>query len=141
MSEQRILHLHRRPSAEGCTIGEMRLDDEHLCWTLEDVVRPDGTIVRGETAIPAGTYRVRRTHSDRFNRMMPLLLDVPDFEGIRIHWGNFARDTEGCPLVGMTLVSDTMIGDSVTAYNMIDHMIEGWEASGLEVWLVVHPAG
>jgi Family of unknown function (DUF5675) len=68
-----------------CTIGELLVDGEHECWTLEDVVRPDGQKVPGETAIPYGTYDVIITPSVRFGTDMPLLVGVPNFTGIRIH--------------------------------------------------------
>ena len=68
------------------------------CFTLEDVVRDYK--IPGQTAIPSGKYRIIMTFSSRFSRQLPLLLNVPDFDGIRIHAGNTDKDTKGCVLVG-----------------------------------------
>jgi hypothetical protein len=76
------------------------VNGEYFADTLEDVVRPDGVKVYGETAIPAGVYKVILNVSNRFKCLMPLLLNVPNFDGIRIHSGNTAVDTHGCLLVG-----------------------------------------
>lgn len=101
-----LLEVKREPSAQGCTLGLLSVDGEFECFTLEDVVRevPEETVetwkVRGETAIPSGTYEVIVNMSARFNKQLPLLLNVPGFQGVRIHSGNVAADTEGCILVG-----------------------------------------
>ena len=94
------LKLIRTEFNNACTIGELLVDGKHECWTLEDVVRPDGVKVYGETAIPFGTYSIDITPSPRFKRELPLLVGVDNFVGIRIHPGNTASDTEGCILVG-----------------------------------------
>ena len=92
------LRLERLWCGPKCTIGLLKVGDTHECFTLEDVVRPEK--VYGETAIPAGTYNVVVTPSNRFKRDLPLVENVPGFSGVRIHPGNTAKDTEGCILVG-----------------------------------------
>lgn len=95
------LVVTRSPSDEQCTLGKLTVDGEFECFTLEDIVRPDGEPkVFGETAIPYGLYQVVITFSPHFQRDMPLLVNVPSFDGVRIHPGNSAKDTEGCLLVG-----------------------------------------
>lgn len=85
------------------TIGKLGINGVYFCDTLEDTYRPNitkETKIKGKTCIPEGSYTVVITKSQRFNRDMPLLLNVPFFEGIRIHSGNTDSDTEGCILVG-----------------------------------------
>jgi len=98
--------LQRKWATQESTVGELSIDGKFECYVLEDVVRPAGEKVPGKTAIPAGTYRVIVDKSTRFKKLMPHILDVPGFEGIRIHAGNVAVDTEGCPLVGRTRGKD-----------------------------------
>jgi len=101
-----LLEVRREPSANGCTLGSLYVDGEFECFTLEDVVREVALQpvalwkIPGETAIPAGTYQVIVNISNRFQRLLPQLVDVPGFAGVRIHPGNCAADTEGCILVG-----------------------------------------
>lgn len=100
------MQLISDPSTAECTIGKLSIDGVFFCYTLEDVVR--SVKIKGITAIPAGTYEVIINHSGRFGKPMPLLLDVPNFAGVRIHTGNSARDTEGCILVGYELGKDAI---------------------------------
>lgn len=90
-----IKRLHK---TQNSTIGELSIDGKFECYTLEDVERESK--IYGKTAIPKGTYELAMTMSNRFKKMMPLLLNVPNYEGVRIHVGNYAKDTEGCILLG-----------------------------------------
>lgn len=89
------------------TTGEMLIDGAHACWTLEPA-KP----------IPAGTYDLAIDWSPKFNRLMPHVCDVPGYEGIRIHWGNYVDNTEGCTLVGTTQGED-FVGHSVDEFNVL----------------------
>lgn len=101
--------LKRLHKTDKSTIGELYVDGKLECYTLEDVERQEK--VFGKTAIPKGTYEVIMTMSNRFKKMMPLLLNVEGFTGVRIHSGNKAEDTEGCILLGQTRSID-FIGNS-----------------------------
>ena len=100
-----VKRFHFGPTA---TIGRLYVDGSFHSYTLEDTVRelPGVAVekwkVAGKTAIPVGTYTVALTFSNRFQKVLPQLLNVPGFEGIRIHPGNKSADTEGCLLVGAT---------------------------------------
>lgn len=91
------------------TIGKLYIDDVYFCDTIEDTVRDlnkNGKFDNGEkkihskTAIPYGTYEIKWTYSPRFKKYTPQLMNVPSFEGIRIHAGNTSADTEGCLVLG-----------------------------------------
>ena len=116
----------RELSTEKSTPGVMWVDGDRQCYTLEDVVRPQK--IMHETAIPAGTYKVVVTMSNRFKRELPLLLDVPGYEGVRIHPGNTDKDTSGCILVGVTRGED-MVGGSRTAFNTLFDAIQAARAA------------
>jgi hypothetical protein len=110
------LRVERTDLSENSTIGKLYVDDQFECYTLEDKVRP--VKIMGKTAIPAGRYEVIINHSQRFNRLLPLFLDVPNFVGVRIHPGNTAADTEGCILVGETK-EEGFIGQSKLAFERL----------------------
>lgn len=105
----------RKEFTERSTIGEMFINGDFLCYTLEDMVR-DGEKVPGKTAIPYGRYDVVINFSNRFQKYMPLLMNVPNFSGIRIHPGNTDADTEGCLLLGLVRGKD-FIGQSKQAFS------------------------
>ena len=110
------IQIKRLHKTENSTIGEMTIDGVFECYTLED--RERDVKIKSETAIKKGTYKVIINHSNRFKRLLPLLLNVPEFEGVRIHAGNSNHDTEGCILVGKTRSFD-YIGQSRKAFNSL----------------------
>jgi hypothetical protein len=112
------IEVRREILTERSTIGDLYLDGQFQCHTLEDKVRPPGVKIPGQTAIPAGTYDLTINYSDRFKRRMPLLIKVPMFEGVRIHSGNTDADTEGCILVGLAEGRD-WIGESRVAFDAL----------------------
>jgi len=116
------LELIREPSSAICTLGRLFIDGEPYCHTLEDVVRTQK--IKGNTAIPCGLYDVTVNWSSRFNRPLPLLLDVPGFAGVRIHTGNTHLDTEGCILVGLTKGKDVIYRSREAFGPLFDRMKE-----------------
>lgn len=111
------LRLERFEFGPTYTIGELFVNDKDECFVLEDVVRPLGEKVQNETAIPFGIYKVVIDFSEHFQKELPHLLNVPMFEGIRIHSGNTSADTEGCLLVGSTWGKGDEILGSRNAFN------------------------
>lgn len=107
------------------------------CNTLEDTDRGlnqemdlneiKNKKVYGQTAIPSGSYECVYTYSNRFKKMLPLLLNVKGFGGIRIHSGNSAKDTEGCILIGKN-DKKGWISDSIFWTNkLIQTMKTAWD--------------
>ena len=111
--ENNIINLEvRRVKKESdYTIGQLFVNGEYFCDTLEDEIRQ--VKVMHETAIPAGTYKVTLERSPRFKRILPLLHNVPGFTGILIHSGNTDKHTSGCILVGKSTGS-TLINSLAT---------------------------
>ena len=128
------LLLLRRSRTPEASEGVLYIQE---CFTLEDAVRP--VKIPGITAIPKGRYRVIITRSARFNKDLPLLLDVPGFEGVRIHAGNKPEDTEGCILVGRDNpnMGDAWIGSSRAALAQLQAKIKATIAKGDECWLTI----
>lgn len=87
--------LKRIARKNDYTIGKLYIDGEYFCDTIEDKDRGlDISMdieeikrikVFGKTAIPTGTYKVEMTYSPRFKKILPLIVGVKGFEGIRIH--------------------------------------------------------
>jgi len=110
------IEVKRQYCKNGTTIGELFIDGVFQCYTLEDQIRE--VKVKNQTAIPPGIYKVIINMSNRFKRLLPLLIDVPGFEGVRIHPGNSTVDTEGCILVGKTVRPDGQwLFESRNAFN------------------------
>ena len=114
-----VKRLHR---TDNSTIGELTIDGKFECYTLEDKERD--VKIKGDTAIPKGTYKVIINQSNRFKRLLPLLIGVPNFEGVRIHAGNSNHDTEGCILVGQNRSVD-YITKSRKAFDSLFKKMQG----------------
>lgn len=128
------LMVVRQPSDAACTLGRMYVNGHFECYTLEDVVRPEK--IKNETAIPAGLYFVEVTMSAHFGKLLPLLKGVPGYEGVRIHSGNTAADTEGCILVGDAESKDA-ITQSRVAFGRLFEKIQKALADGEIVTILV----
>ncbi|MDR2913411.1 MAG: DUF5675 family protein, partial [Tannerella sp.] len=113
------LLLKRKFKGETYTIGDLYIDGEFFCNTIEDKVRelpascpntPKGIScsckekVYAETAIPAGIYKVTLIMSPKFGRILPRLHNVPHFIGILIHSGTTEKSSAGCIIVGKNTV-------------------------------------
>lgn len=135
------LTLVRDVCGTECTLGKLFVDGKFGCYTVEDVVRPDGTKIPGKTAIPGGRYRVVVTRSPRFGRDLPLLEKVPNFEGVRIHPGNTADDTEGCIIPGRVRTARG-VAESRLAFNELFAALKAEIARRRDIWLsVTRPDG
>lgn len=118
------------------TISRVFVGDEFICYVLEDVTRLAGVKISGETAIPYGEYAVEVTFSPHFQRNLPLLVDVPNYAGVRIHPGNKPADTEGCLLPGMTYDTD-VVNNSRDAFAVLFGKILNAKAVGEQVTISI----
>lgn len=147
-----IITLQRsRPKAPGYpTLGRLTGSNIDL-RTLEDpyVMNPDhpavgrgiginwpwtGVKIPGVTAIPAGRYRIYVTMSPRFHRPLPLIVDVHGFTGIRIHRGKAAEHSEGCVIVGRSVVHERELDGEVFAENLL---VDALKSGSEEHWIDV----
>ena len=160
------LILTRIAKRRGYTIGRLAIlkeeseeyrtyqTEEYFCDTLEPTVLELKTTVSKETvlrsptklaslkpvAIPEGRYAVVITWSPKFKMWLPLLLGGPDFnrlwQGIRIHAGNTAKDTQGCILVGRNQIVGRVLESRKWLYELEQKIVEA-KAKGEAVWLTV----
>ena len=148
------LLLKRIARRETYTIGKMYIDGKYFCDTLERKDRglqqslPLSVNVakkkKGATAIPTGRYRVTLdVKSPRFSQLaqykfcngfVPRILNVPAFDGVCIHIGNTAKDTEGCPLVGENKEVGKVLNSTAT---FREFYAELQKAKGEYIWITV----
>lgn len=119
-----LKRIARKPTY---TIGRLYINNVYACDVLEDYDRIyfGGSKVAGKTAIPCGRYEVLLdNYSPRFGNKepykalcggcVPLINNVPQFAGVRIHCGNTALDTDGCLLVGKNTVVGKVMESKAT---------------------------
>lgn len=125
------IRAHRNVFTDTSTISSVTVNDDFVCYFLEDTDRKledGGTKVYGRTAIPRGFYEIKMDYSPKYKRNMPHVLDVPGFEGIRIHPGNKADDTEGCLIPGSSYRKDWVSESKVAYENLLSMMLNAWTA-------------
>ena len=135
--------LKRIAKKETYTIGKLYIDDVYFCDTIEDKDRglnqdmPINDIkkkkVYGETAIPTGTYSLVIDYSSRFKRRMAHILNVPGYEGIRIHTGNTAKDSLGCIIVGKNKVVGKVVESKVTYDKLFPLLEEAYKEGKINI--------
>lgn len=123
------LTLNRKFRCSTYTIGDLSINGNFFCNTIEDTVRelpavcpntPDDCSctckekIYAKTAIPAGTYKVTLQYSPKYKKKMPYLHDVPHFIGILIHSGNTEVDSAGCIIVGNNTVKGKVLESRAT---------------------------
>ena len=128
------LNVKRIARKDGYTIGRLFINNEYFCDTLEDTDRGlKDTMqvneilakkVKAQTAIPTGKYDVILTFSPRFKRVLPLLLSVKGYEGVRVHAGNTNKDTEGCLLIGENKSKGQVINSRATLEKLMSILLE-----------------
>ena len=149
------LILERIAKRKTYTIGHLyiqkRVDDEYLagtekqylCDTLEPTWRDyaNGAYkIKGKSAIPEGRYAVVISYSPKFKQWLPILLGGPEFnrkwQGIRIHAGNTAKDTEGCILVGKNREVGKVLDSRKWLYELKQRIVEAKDR-GEAVWITI----
>nr|DAX30840.1 MAG TPA: Protein of unknown function (DUF2778) [Caudoviricetes sp.] len=128
------IKVNRIARKDGYTVGRMSLNNKYFCDTLEDTDRGLADTmqvneilakkVKAQTAIPTGKYDVILTFSPKFKRVLPLLLNVKCYEGVRIHAGNSAEDTEGCLLVGENKAKGQVLNSRATFERLMAILLE-----------------
>ena len=117
--------------------------EKYFCDTLEPTWRDyaNGAYkIKGKSAIPEGRYAVVISYSPKFKQWLPILLGGPEFnrkwQGIRIHAGNTAKDTEGCILVGKNREVGKVLDSRKWLYELKQKIVEA-KAKGEAVWITV----
>ena len=144
------IEVTRKIFQDKATISDLTFptnENSLLCNVLEDVDRGlyqtdtlekiKSVKVQNETAIPYGTYKVILDFSNRFQKIMPHILNVPGFEGIRIHVGNSDVDTDGCLLLGEYYGKDDFVRDSGVCFDMFMDIMQRAEKRGEDVWITI----
>lgn len=136
------LELVRIANRPTYCIGKLYIDGVWFCDTIEDTDRGlDDSMsvdeilkkkIKGETAIPTGVYKIEITYSPKYKRMMPLLIGVKGYSGVRIHSGNTSKDTEGCLLVGRN-TKVGMVTDSRNTYQRLFARLQNAKDISIEI--------
>jgi len=135
------LKLQRFICTPDFTMGNLFVDDDLECLILEDPDRrlednPDAKVY-GKTCIPRGTYEVILSWSNRFKRILPLIVGVHGYTGVRIHPGNDVEDTDGCLLTGTAVGQTGTVINSRRAFDKLFAKLEQAEEYGESITIEI----
>lgn len=150
------IKVKRKWKKEAYTIGKMYVDGAYVCDTLEDkdrgltsnmsVAQICGVKVHGETAIPTGRYLVdMKTVSPRFGGRaqyqfckgrLPRLCNTPGYQGVLIHIGNTAKDTDGCILVGENKAVGQVLNSTAT-FRRLYPILKAADERGEQIYITI----
>ena len=128
------LLLIRDTFTENSTLGELFLNGERICDTLENSWIDN---IRNISCIPRGQYKVRLRYpreSGTRDYLHLLVKDVPERDYILIHIGNTPKDTRGCILVGLGSQQD-VVNNSRLAMDLL--MKEILNLGGTNINLII----
>ncbi len=133
------LYIAKEPDGNNPGLGQPLTKGLQICDTLEPTWRDykNGAYkVKGRSAIPEGRYAVVISFSPKFKQWLPILLGVPKFDGIRIHAGNTAADTEGCILVGKNRLVGQVLDSRIWLHRLKQKIVEA-KGRGEPVWITI----
>lgn len=139
------LKLTRFEKTDNSTISKLFINEEYFCYALEDkdrglnqnmdLLQIKARKIHGKTAIPYGRYQIVITFSNRFKKPLPLIMNVPGFEGIRIHPGNTPANTEGCLLPGTTYETDRVNNSREAFYELFERIEKASKTE--KIWITI----
>jgi|SRR5579864_3218352 len=137
------LRINRFRTGGKSTLGRFFVNGDTFCDTLERAVHPVGFPEGYKSCIPARTYKVTIDFSNRFQKLMPHILEldgseVNGYTGIRIHCGDTDKDTEGCVIVADNIVNDDFVNQSKAAFGRLFPVLKNAFDQGEEITLLVH---
>lgn len=153
------LKVKRIYNCPSYCIGKLYIDGVYFCDVLEDTDRGLDSAksvawnkarkVPGATAIPKGTYEITmKVKSPKFsaakykknygfcNGYLPRLQNVPAYDGVLIHIGNYAKDTDGCLLVGKN-TKKGMVTDSTTTFRKLYEKLKAADEKGEKITIEI----
>lgn len=150
------IKVKRIARKEAYTIGKMYVDGAYVCDTLEDkdrgltsnmsVAQICGVKIKGKTAIPTGRCLVdMKTVSPRFGGRaqyqfckgrLPRLCNTPGYQGVLIHIGNSAKDSDGCILVGENKEKGKVLNSTAT-FRKLYPILKAADERGEQIWITI----
>lgn len=150
------MKIKRNVFGETYTIGQWMVDGMPLCQSLEDKDRGleqsmslseiKAKKLYGKTCIPYGRYEVRlsqspklssKTYSREFGGLVPELINVPGYIGIRIHPGNSSADTDGCLLPGENRTPGRLINSTLAYTDLMRYYLMPAHKRGQKMYITI----